>query len=111
MTAMATFELVAGDLEPALDIDLTVDGAAEDVSDATDVITMHWRRPDGTTANVVLTSVDLARGEVQYQWQPGDTLVPGIHRAQVTVPRPQGPQTFPSDGTYIRWVVHPLVTG
>lgn len=103
------FEIVAGDLEPAIDIDLTVNGVAQDVSDATGPILMHWRKPDGTEVSVTMSAVNLVLGQVAYQWVSSDTAIAGVHRAQVVVPRPNGPQTFPGDGAYVRWVVHPKI--
>lgn len=103
------FEIVQGDLEPALDIDLQVNSVAEDVSDATGPIHMHWLKPDGTVVVVVVTNVNLALGQVEYRWTTGDTDMLGVHRARVVVPRPDGNQTFPSNGTWIRWLVYEAV--
>lgn len=101
------FEFVQGDLIPGLEIDLTeLDVPVPIALDAS--VTMRWRKPDGSTVtNVALVIVDFNNGVVVKSWNAGDTDIAGIHRAQVAVVSADGaPQTYPSDNSFVRWIVH-----
>lgn len=102
---MAIYEIAQGDLGTML-VDLTDLGVADDVSDATGALTMRWYKPDGSYNEThTVTNVNLATGSVSVIWGAGDTDVPGVHRAQFVVPRPEGPESYPTDGTWFRWIV------
>jgi len=105
------YEITQGDTGQAMLIDLQVDGVAEDVSDATGPLVFRWLKPDGTySESKAITNLNLVTGSIEIDWTSGDTDVPGTHRAQVMVPRPTGPQSFPSDGSWYRWRVNPKLT-
>ncbi len=100
------FRIIKGDLEPDLLLDLAVNGALEDINDATDPV-MIWWKPDDTTDEVDLTVVDADAGRVRYTWVDGDTDLVGMHRGRVRLTRGNGEdQTFPSDGSWFRWRVY-----
>lgn len=107
------FKIVAGDLEPDLRVVLKVNDATEDISDAAaDGVTMRWLKPDGTfvEARELVEDDDgggFAAGAVKCVWEAGDTDVAGLHQAQIVVVRGNGePQTFPSNGKYLKWTVY-----
>jgi hypothetical protein len=101
------YEIDQGDLGPPMAITLNEDGVATDVSGAI-AISLRWYAPDGTTVEgQVVTVVDGPTGQLAYSWIAGQTAVPGRYRGQITVTRAFGQETFPSDGTYIQWYVHP----
>lgn len=105
-----SYEIVKGDLEPDMQLNLTVNGAAKDISTAVSY-QLRWKKPDGTVSTVALASVNLAQGQVKRVWVSGDTDLVGIHRGQVVVTwSGSEPQTFPSDGSYYYWYVHPQLT-
>ena len=104
------YEITQGDLTPAMLIDLVDEGVAANVSDADAPLFMRWHRPDGTYAEVAITNIDLNIGSVMHTWAAGETNIPGIHRAQVVVPKAAGDESFPGDGSYIRWYVHPKLS-
>jgi NADPH-dependent ferric siderophore reductase len=99
-------ELIEGDLEPDMDLAVTVNGIAQDITSAT-TITLHWLKPNGTVADVTLTAVDLTTGQVKRIWAAGDTSVVGYHRGRVVITWSTGEkQTFPNDGSWHLWVVY-----
>jgi hypothetical protein len=98
---------VQGTPEPAMEIRLTVNGEAVDISDALDHV-LRWRKPDGTVTDVALLAIDLATGRLKRVWSDGDTDMIGDHEAQVIVTRANGKeQVFPSDGTTVHWRISP----
>lgn len=100
------FELIQGDLEPDMDLTVTVNGVAQDLTSAT-TIELHWVKPDGTVADVTLTPVELLTGQIKYVWLAGDTDVVGYHRGRVVVTWTSGDvQTFPNDGSWHLWAVY-----
>ena len=102
-----SFEIVQGDLEPDMLLTCSVNGIVENISDSTARV-MRWHKPDGTEVDVALTTVNLTLGQVKRVWVAGDTSIPGIHLGRIIVTRANGEnQTFPSDGTYFVWWVHP----
>ena len=102
---MSDFFLVVGDLEPDMPLACTMNGSAEPLTGATS-IQMRHRKPDGSSALVDLTAVDLATGQVKRVWEDGDTDQAGIHYGRVVVVRANGEQqTFPNDGTWFSWTV------
>ena len=101
------FHLIEGDLEPDLSIAIVVNDAAEDLTDATD-FEMLWKQPDGSVSTVPLTAPDPLNGLLLRTWDAGDTDQVGDHYAQIVITRGNGEtQTFPSDGSYVIWTVHP----
>lgn len=101
------YTIVKGDLAP--DMLITVSSSAEpggsNITGAL-AIELDWLKPDGTRSSIALATVDLSTGQVRRQWQTGDTDVPGTHQGRVVVTRGDGrQQTFPSDGSALRWVV------
>lgn len=107
-TVRKIYEIAQGDLSPPMLIDLTDEDVVANVANAINPLTMRWLKPDGTVVEgVTITNVNLVLGQVLHAWAAGETDIPGVHRAQVIVPKADGNETFPSDGSYIRWVVHP----
>lgn len=101
------FEIIKGDLEPDLPLTVSVDGVGQDLTSATSY-TLHWLKPDGTTADVSLTPIALASGTLKRVWSSGDTNITGYHRARIVVVWPTAqPQTFPNDGSWYYWAVYP----
>jgi hypothetical protein len=105
-----SFEIVAGDLEPDMQLNITVNSVAKDISAAVSY-QLRWRKPDGTVELVALDAVDLTTGRVKRVWEAGDTDQVGIHRGQVVVTwTGTEPQTFPSDGSFYYWFINPQLT-
>lgn len=93
-TGERMYRIVQGDTAPDMEILVTVDGVAEDISDAT-VMQLRMRAPDGTITLLDLTAVDLAAGTVKRVWEAEDTAQAGEHRGQVVLTRTGGVvQTF-----------------
>jgi hypothetical protein len=102
-----SFEIVEGDLEPDMELSVTVNGEVKDLSAAVSYALL-WRDPDGTVGTLALEEVDLELGTLRHVWEAGDTDVVGAHRGQVVVTWAEGEtQTFPSDGTHYIWFVNP----
>src|SRR5262245_44981383 len=59
-----SFFLVAGDLDPDMPLQATMNRVAEPLTGAL-AIEMLWKKPDGTLTTVALTDVDLATGQVK----------------------------------------------
>lgn len=101
------FSVVKGDLEPDMELTAELNGAASNLTTAT-AYQLKWIKPDGTESLVALTAVDLDAGKVKRVWSTGDTDMVGYHRGRIVVTWPgDEPGTFPNDGTWIYWYVHP----
>ena len=107
-------ELVAGDLEPDLQIPLlephpTIAGARQpiDLTGAVSVV-LVWRVPGTTGPELELPAEvdgDPTLGLVAHTWAAGETAVAGEHRYRVRITWPGGePQHVPSSGTYTLFV-------
>lgn len=105
-----SYQIIKGDLEPDMLLTATVNDAPEVLTGAL-ALQLRWKKPGGTVVTVDLTAVDLAAGQVKRVWLAGDTDEVGAHRGQIVVTRPNGEmQTFPSDGSYVIWIVHPQLS-
>ena len=101
------YEIVEGDLDPDMQITVLVNGLPLDLTTAS-LLQMRWQKPDATVVTVSLTAVSLANGQVKRVWAAGDTAQTGEHLARVLVTWASGEvQSFPSDGSYMRWEVNP----
>ena len=89
----STFYIVQGDTKPALTTTLEHDGIPQDLTGST--VEFHM-------SNIVVaeaTVTDASAGQVMYQWQPGDTDIPGLYIAEFEVTYPDGTtETFPNIG-------------
>lgn len=97
-----TVYLKVGDLAPKLQLTLTDDTTGQPVDlTAADTVTLVMSDREGTLVidHRAMDVTDAAAGEVEADWQAGDTAEAGIYRAEVVVtwPGPR-PQTFPSKG-------------
>lgn len=97
------YDLVQGDLEPALADTLSGGPLASG-----GVLYFVMQQVDGATRISGLADIDDATQinvPVHYQWQTGDTAVPGVYRAQWQLAYSSGsvPETWPSDDTL--WIV------
>lgn len=97
------FGIGQGDLLPDMEIEVN---EGEDISGASS-IQLEVTRPDGEDVVWALTAVNLALGLVKHEWLAGETDIPGIYSAVVHLVRGGDPQTFPADGTRLRWAVYP----
>lgn len=108
------FSMVQGNLEPDMTIAIAVNGVPEDISDALS-FSLRWLKPDGSVVTAATLVADddaggLAAGMVKRVWEVGDTDAIGVHLAQVNVTRGNGEvQTFPSNGSFVRWQIYPPV--
>lgn len=100
------YDIVAGDLQPPLA--MTLDDANGPVPLAGATITFVMQQADGikrVSGPAIID--DLASASVHYQWDQGDTDVPGVYRAQIhAVYGGNQPETFPSDETFFV-IIHP----
>lgn len=106
------YSIVAGDLEPDMEIQVLVNDQAEDLSDCS-ATNLRWKTPAGTVSTVALVAGTggLAAGRLKRTWVAGDTATAGRHLGQVVCVRGNGEtQTFPSDGSYIEWYVNAVLT-
>lgn len=99
MAERASFK--AGDLEPALEVQLLDGTTPVDLTNALSVeFTMRERtNPSVIRARGTMSVADqrLRPGVVRYAWQAGDTARVGTYAAEVRVTWPgDRPQTFPS---------------
>lgn len=108
---MGYFRMVAGDLEPAMQVPVVVNGAAVDLSTATSV-QLRWQAPDGIVTLLPLTVIDAVNGITKHTWSAGETDKVGTHRGQVVVTwpgTPARPQTLPNDYNYVYWFIRPAL--
>lgn len=103
-----SFDLVRGDLNPSMPLDIVVAGTAWDLSGA-DTVEMHWTDPNGVEYTRALTVVNALLGQFQLDWIAGDTDVVGPYQGQVVATTSGAPKTFPSDGSKVIWFVNPQV--
>lgn len=100
-----SYQIGQGDLAPDIVFEAGVNGEPVDLSDITNP-RLRWWKPNGEYIEVAVAAMDLALGLFTREWQPGDTDEIGTHRAKLIVTRGNGDQqTFPSDGTFLRWRV------
>ena len=98
---MADFTFKQGDLEPSLAVSLVgATGFPVDVSAATDV---RFRMGNTLTRvelfSRIVTIEDPVTGQLVYDWQAGDTDVPGVYYGEFVVNWALGrPQTYPESG-------------
>lgn len=106
---MDTFYIKQGDTLPAIEAILTgppdpldpehPDGRPIDLEHA------QVRFQMGRYVDAPAEIVDSKKGHVRYSWMPGDTDVPGAHKAEFVVELPTGGrQTVPNSG-YIMVVI------
>ncbi|MGE3795096.1 MAG: hypothetical protein AB7I38_14375 [Dehalococcoidia bacterium] len=97
-----TVYLKAGDLAPTLELTLTDGrtGTAVDLSTAESVtLVMTDRTGTVVVDHGPMTVVDAATGQIERDWESGETDTPGICRAEVEVTWPGDRiQTFPAKG-------------
>jgi hypothetical protein len=102
------YDLVAGDLQPAIQI--TLEGLSAPIPTGA-LATFSMAQADGSVLVSGPAVVDdPVNGIVHYAWNPGDTAIAGVYRAQIAVAYPSGAgtQTWPSDeDLYV--VIHPRV--
>lgn len=100
-----TFTIKRGDTSPNIEFELRdADGSRKDISGYNDVsFYMRDRDTEGvvisdnTSGNVIVT--DAQRGEVEYDWQSGDTESVSTYDAELEVEFGNGKiETFPNNG-------------
>jgi len=95
----ADYELKAGDTSPPLQTQFTVNGEAQDLSNA-ESVTFRMMPLGSNEVSVEGDAqiVTASEGVAAYHWQDGDTNVPGLYFAEWVVTYPGGKeQTFPND--------------
>lgn len=100
---MSDITVKQGDTLPAVQgTCLLPDGTAADLTDASAITFRMTPESAGLTADLAgaATATDPATsGVVEYEWQPGDTDVPGLYLAEFHVEYLDGSsETFPSEG-------------
>lgn len=103
-----SYDIVRGDLGPAMPVTVTENGTALDCSGA-DSVQLRWYKPDGTTVLTGLTEVDASVGSFIREWSAGDTDLIGPHHGEIVVTTAGVVQTYPSDGFKLIWWVNPQV--
>ncbi len=103
-----SFSMIAGDLEPDMNLAAVVNGEPESLADGDiDTIELVWLKPDETRETVPLTAVSLADGYVKRVWAAGDTDDVGVHRGRILVTYDSGEtKTYPNDGSWFFWWVY-----
>lgn len=102
---MNLFTIKRGDTSPALRYALLPE--ALDLTGAVVVFNIRGADPilDRAKALIVTTSPPV----VEYQWQPGDTDITGLHRAEFEVTWPdETVETFPNGGYLLINIVQDL---
>lgn len=94
------FTMKRRDLLPILELTLSDDGAAIDLTLAT-TVRLIVRGPAGIRVSAAMTVLDQSvlanRGKVTYAWQAGDVGTVGVYSAEVEVIWSNGkPQTYPA---------------
>lgn len=109
--ASLTFEITAGDtLPPVRGVLIDADNVVVPIQ-VGDTVRFRMRPVvPGLTADLDGLAVvnDADAGDVEYQWQPTDTDVPGVYQAEfhLVPPGGVGGMTFPNDD-YITVVIKP----
>lgn len=94
---MADWYLAVGDTAPNLRATLTQNEQAVDLTDAT--VTFKMRRFSNMIVDADADVLAAGEGLVEYDWDAGDTDLPGMHEAWFTVEWPDGSLTsFPGKG-------------
>ena len=87
------FFIKQNDTRPALYAQLLQDGSPVDLTGCT----VRFNMSSGLSREAIIT--DATNGCVRYDWQEGDTAVPGVYAAEFEVTFPDGTrETFPNDG-------------
>ena len=98
---MTDFRLKEGDTEPPLTVTLKRDGSAFDLSTVTNA-SVQFRMgatDEDPQVDASATIVDAGAGEVQYDWQSGDTDTAGTYNCEFVVTGDNNYEsTFPVDG-------------
>lgn len=109
------YSLMQGNLQPDMLIPLKAPAAQAALATALQV-TLHWKKPDGTVADVALAVVmsgisndpNIPSYCVKRVWATGDSDVLGQHLGTVVVTCANGETTSdPNDGSYMSWWVYP----
>ena len=102
--------IVQGDLLKALETQLTLGESPFPLVGGDVLVLRYWRdRPErgGSPTEVTPVVVDGPTGQIKYEFVAGQTDVTGTYYGRVTVTRSSEPITFPDDGTYFQWTIHP----
>ena len=97
---MADLAIKEGDTEPIVDATLERDGSAYDLSTLSNP-TVYFRMgftDDPPLVDSQATIVNQSSGEIQYEWQSGDTDTVGNFKAEFVVEGDNTITTFPNDG-------------
>lgn len=80
------FSIVRGSISPTLQDTLqAADGSAQDLTGATVVLRLR-HRASGETIDFAMSVADAAAGQIELDWQPGDTdITPGVWIGQYRV--------------------------
>jgi hypothetical protein len=107
-----TFQIVKGDLKPVLNVILQYeDGSAVNLTGAN--VNFQMSQNGVQLLNKPCTIINATSGQVQYQWQAGDTNYLGLCPAQFLVTFSDGTtQSFPTSQDFIvEFMAPPSVTG
>ncbi len=99
----SVFNIKVYDLLPVLRITLLDGETPVNLSLASEVRLLLKNRTVGLKVDAVMDKLDQDdyEGQVQYEWQPGDTDTVGTYQGEVQVLWPgQLPQTFPAKGAF-----------
>lgn len=104
-TQMADWYMAVGDTAPYIRGNLTQNGENVDLTDATVEFKM-WRNSQMLVEEAA-TVVTASDGLVEYQWNPGDSDLPGMHEAKFVVTWPDDSiQSFPGKGVITIQIEH-----
>lgn len=99
---MTTLTIKEGDTEPILTATLERNGSAYDLSELSNP-SVQFRMgftDDPPIVDAQATIVTASSGEVQYEWQDGDTDTVGTFKSEFVVTGDNTETTFPNDGYF-----------
>ena len=94
---MADFKIKQGDTDPPIEATLQTDGTAFDLSGLSVSFVVGSTRAEPIVDASASIEGDGSNGEVSYQWQNGDTDVPGVYKSEFVVDDGGDERTFPDE--------------
>ena len=102
------FDICQGDLDEPLDIQLKINGAVHTAPYEGDAQELRVELPDNTVESWALAPLDLENWIFRHVFEPGQTDMLGVYHGWVVLTLDGQQQTFPSNGTRVRWKVNRL---
>lgn len=86
-----------------------IDGGVPFPLEEGDEVLLRYADPDGTVFEKELAIIDGPTGQLEAQWDAGETDIAGPYQGQIKITRIGEPVTFPDDGLSIVWNVYKAI--